>query len=1048
MRMRLLLLLALALVGVAVPVVLAATPNRIAPTQRLEAKVLLLSADGTEPGFAAWKYELSREGVPFDAVVSYTGAAKTSTLTDARLADYGAQHAKYDAVIVASGDLGHQVANPGGTTSYLSALTDDEWAALAKFERTFGVRRLSDYTAPSPAHGLVTSGGASQDGKSGTLTATGQAAFPYLKGPLPIPNDDPNVASSEAFGYAGTPVDPSTWQTLVAAPDGGAYLGIYTHPDDGREEMVMTVAGNENQSHVQLLRHGMLNWVTRGVFLGFQRNYLELQVDDLFLGDDAWDPVTHTTNYDPAAASRMTAGDVAQAVQWSKNRGVRLDFAFNGGGSALWMDQTGAGTDPLVSAVVANKSAFGFINHTFDHPNLDCSSAPFIAKEINDNKAWATAHGLTIDPTEVVTGEHSGLANSRPGNPGTIDPPSIDDAEAAAGTTAGVPTGNYDYALSARSAAGESTASTVTGVPVSATDNAVDVSFNAVCHAVSYQLYRRPSPAGAWSLVGSITRPGTAATDDGTNPTTLTIHDDKATGTAGAPPAANGAALAPYPQNPNYLTGVTNGGVRFVATDASKAYPQDPGNVAGPLWPLGGTFTEGSPPATFQAVPRYPNNVYYNVSRQGQQLDEYNWIYVAPANGGGCVPIPDVTTCRTTPATWAEYVGSENTIMFRHLMGNDPRPHFMHQSNLADYNPALPETDPNQGGVLYPVVDGLLGRYDATIDRVKAPLVQLTSAQVAATLSRQSAWAAHLAAGDVTAWLQDGRLHVKNAASGPVEVPLTGTTVGDVYGGQRSGWKTIAPGAEEVLTPDEPANTAAPDVDGTAREGERLTASAGRWTGAAPIDHGYQWQRCDGGGGACQNIAGATAATYGVTAGDVGARLRVVVSAGNWIASVSQAPSAATATVAKAPTRDAAGNGNGGGRPGGGVNGQGKNDKKGAAQGLTLTKVTMSPKRFAVAHRVRPRGTRLDGSRISWRLNRAATVRLAFQRQVGKKGHRRWVTVGTITRKAAKGTGVVRFTGRFKAKPLAPRAYRLTVTATAGRQKSSSRHVAFRVVRG
>src|SRR4051794_14721910 len=165
MRLRAALIIALALVAGAVPVVLAAGPNHVGPDLRLDAKVLLLSADGTEPGFTAWKYELAREGVPFDAVVSYTGAAKTSTLTDARLADYGAQHAKYDAVILASGDLGHQVANPGGTTSYLSALTDDEWAALAKFERTFGVRQLSDYTAPSPAHGLVTAGGASQDGK-------------------------------------------------------------------------------------------------------------------------------------------------------------------------------------------------------------------------------------------------------------------------------------------------------------------------------------------------------------------------------------------------------------------------------------------------------------------------------------------------------------------------------------------------------------------------------------------------------------------------------------------------------------------------------------------------------------------------------------------------------------------------------------------------------------------------------------------------------------------------------------------------------------------
>ena len=45
----------------------------------------------------------------------------------------------------------------------------------------------------------------------------------------------------------------------------------------------MTVASNQFQSHNQPLRHGMLNWVTRGVFLGYQRNYLGLDVDDVFL---------------------------------------------------------------------------------------------------------------------------------------------------------------------------------------------------------------------------------------------------------------------------------------------------------------------------------------------------------------------------------------------------------------------------------------------------------------------------------------------------------------------------------------------------------------------------------------------------------------------------------------------------------------------------------------------------------------------------------------------------------------------------------------------
>ena len=318
-RMGRLWIAAALVAALAVPVATAAPPARGAPGQTVDLKVLLISADGSEPGFGAWKAELEREGVPYDTLVAYDGQTKAATLTDARLADYGAGHARYQAVILASGDLGHTVTNPDKTTSYLSAFTDAEWATLARFEQTFGIRQLSDYTAPSPAHGLNIVGGATQDGVVGTLTAAGKAAFPYLKGPVAIADDDP--AEAETFGYRATPVSGDNWQTLLAGPDGTAFLGIYTHPDDGREELVMTVASNQFQNHNQLLRHGMLDWVTRGVFLGYQRNYLEVQVDDLFLGDDAWDPATHTTNYDPAAASRMTPADVDQALAWSRPTG-------------------------------------------------------------------------------------------------------------------------------------------------------------------------------------------------------------------------------------------------------------------------------------------------------------------------------------------------------------------------------------------------------------------------------------------------------------------------------------------------------------------------------------------------------------------------------------------------------------------------------------------------------------------------------------------------------------------------------------------------------
>ena len=1025
------LIAALAALALTLPVALAASPVRVAPGQRVDLKVLLISADGTEPGFSAWKAELDREGVPYDTLVAYNGQARAATLTDATLADYAANHARYQAVILATGDLGHQVTNPGGTASFLSALTDGEWAALAKFERTFGIRQLSDYTAPTAGHGLAPAVGASQDGQAGLLTPTGRAAFPYLKGPVQIANDDAVVA--ETFGYPAKPAPGANWQTLVAGPGDTAYLGIFTH-DDGREEMVMTVASNQFQNHNQILRHGMLNWVTRGVYLGLERNYLELQVDDLFLGDDAWDPVTHTTNYDPAAASRMTPTDVDRAVAWSKARGLRIDMAYNGGGSTLKQQETGQ-PDALAAkfADPAVRSAFGYLNHTLDHPNLDCSTSSFIAGQITGNVAWANARGLPLaNPAEVVTGEHSGLANSRPGNPGTIDPPTFDDVTASAtgGTLAG---GNYDYALTARSATGETIASEVANEPIGAagtTTNSATLTFNAVCHAVGYDVYRRPAGTAAWARVASLARAADAPTDDGTAPIVLSVLDTGAAGTVANPPTANAATIAPYGQNPNLAAALNSAGIRTIATDASKAYPTTPTVITSPLGAVGAQFFQGA----VRSVPRYPSNIYYNVSRQGQQLDEYNWIYVAPANGGGCVAIPDVTTCRTAPATWADYVTSETNVMFRHLTGNDPRPHFFHQSNLADYNPALPDTDPNQGGILYPVIDALVGRYEAAYDRAKAPLIQLNTTEIADTLARADAWAA--ARASVSAYVQDGRVYVRNAGTAAVQVPLTGTTAGDLYGGQRSGWISLAAGAQVDFAPSDPAATGAPAISGTARVGESLSSTTGAWSGTADIGYGRQWLRCDKAGTHCANVAGANGTSYSPTQADEGKTLRVAVLAGNWISSVSQAVSTQSAVIGPAKAAK---------RTDDSRRGTGPSGRTGAPlRKLRMTKLSMSPRRFAVAHKKLPKGTKLDGARISWKLNRIAKVQLTFQRKT-RGGYR---TVGRITRTVKAGTTVVRFRGRFGKKLLKPQRYRLVVSATGSGDRTPTRRLAFRVVTG
>jgi hypothetical protein len=767
----------------AVPLVGAATPAEIGAGQRIDMKVLLLSADGTEPGFDAWRAALDREGVPYDTFVAYQGATKAATLTDERLADYGADRAKYQAVILASGDLGRNQTNRNQTTSYLSALTDGEWAALARFERTFGIRQISDYTAPSPAHGLTVSGGASQDGRTGTLTDAGRRLFPYLRGPIPVANDS-ETEPFEAFGYEGAPVNPADWQTLVAAPTPGtAYLGIYTHPEDGREEMVMTLASNQYQSHNQALRHGMLSWVTRGVFLGYQRSYLELDVDDVFLGDDKWDPVNNVTDYEQSI--RMTAQDVANAVAWQRRTGLKLNMVYNLGGV------TDPG-DPLLQAFQANRQEFPWINHTLDHPNLDCTTRQFTQLQLTQNQTRFNAllAGAPNDPGEAVTGEHSGLANLRPGNPGTIDPPGINDLVA---TTGSLPAGTYEYGLTATSGAGETTASTAQITLPSA--GGVTVSFNAVCHATSFRLYRRTA-GGAWSLVATQPRAARAPIDNGTARLELAITDSGGQAAAGAPPATNGAALAPYAQNPDYLAALTGAGIATVAADASKAYPNPPDRTTGLAdadpsnFPKGATFSLGN---GIQTVPRYPTNVYYNVANRADQLDEYNWIYTSPPVGG-CVPIAGVTTCNAAEVPWQAYLDSEARIMMRHLTGNDPRPHYFHQTNIAQSDLGRPVTDTTVGGTLYALIDTVLARYDQVYDRGVAPLIQLPHRQVAATLTRQDAWAATRAGGQLTAYLLDGVVHIVNASGAPVAVPVTGTTAGEAYGGERSGWISVPPG--------------------------------------------------------------------------------------------------------------------------------------------------------------------------------------------------------------------------------------------------------------
>jgi hypothetical protein len=96
-----------------------------------------------------------------------------------------------------------------------------------------------------------------------------------------------------------------------------------------------------------------------------------------------------------------------------------------------------------------------------------------------------------------------------------------------------------------------------------------------------------------------------------------------------------------------------------------------------------------------------------------------------------------------------------------------------------------------------------------------------------------------------------------------------------------------------------PANTIAPVVSGNPNVGSPLTLGNGTWVSKGTITYAYRWLRCDGGGGSCAGITGATTNAYVVQDADVGSTLRGVVDASN-VGGTTSADSLATALVVPA----------------------------------------------------------------------------------------------------------------------------------------------------
>lgn len=794
------------------------SPATAAAPPQLDLRVLLIGQGDADATTAAWKAALTSQGVPFDLVTA-GGSEGARTLVLPTLSDGDVGH--YNGIVIAD-----------SPTDYPAAVL----APLFAYESAFGVRQLNGYMYPSPALGVTASSAGPRDGITARLTAAGLAQWPALKGPVPF--------DSGSYGFTATVTPGAPYTSLIEDATGATMGGVYQHPSTGVQagvsELSLHFNYNSTQLHWLLLAPGLIDWVTQSTHLGLSRNYYGMDVDDLFLAGDEWSSryqctpaATEPLDFscppgvagNPAAtpaSSLMTPADVAHVVDWQKQTGIRLNLAFNAVGACsgpalstaavcagsithgattytlpgFTVDAAAPDTSALTAALLADKSEFNWIIHTWSHAFLGCGSwAPQAVSAVTANAGGGAFSAGTLSYKVTAVTSYGESA------------PSV-----AQAITVGQ---NGSVTLTWPEATNGSGDTGVAG-PTLAQERA---RYSGGTGFWGYHVYRAKAD-GSYGLVGQVAEaadatagstysftdtgfvPGAAPESDDTFPTAsnpginctdggwvpaATIQQEIAYDQAFA--AANGLTSLPAAQytpnavvtgehsgveNPNMPAALDAVGVTTFAQDASRQPAQ---------YALGNAL----------GAPRYPSNIYYNASNWTNQLNEYNTLYVAagtpfPGGTGRCVNTPS-TTCRATPATKADLIASDSRIMLGHALANDPRPGYTHAPNLVGSATA------GEGYTLLDLIDSVLAQYNALHTEPLTPVTDVSSAKV---LTRQGAWQTARTTGQVTASVRNGVVTVSNSG-GAVDVPVTvptGTTVngapfGQSYAGSRSDWIAV-----------------------------------------------------------------------------------------------------------------------------------------------------------------------------------------------------------------------------------------------------------------
>jgi hypothetical protein len=795
------------------------------PSPTIDMKILVVNNAEANAGagyadFPAIQQILNYVGTPYD-VVDVTAAPPT--LSD------GACHGHYQGVIFAYGGDYYSIA---------------PWQqALISYEQTFGVRQLNWYGVPDPNFGLSSSATPpipSTGTETATFTTAAQSIFFYAntKTPLTITNASVDLAiAAPAAGGSLTPLlqDASNPNNIISA--------VYVL--NGQQFLSQTFDSNANLTHDLVLAYGLLNWVTKGVFLGDYHVFATQSIDDFFIDDSEWIPsttcLTNLVTKDrtlPDASNlpvfRLDAADMAQLVAWQQQKQsdpllsqFKLTIALNGVGTTGNGDWTG-----LTAPIISSSATGGVATFTAQ----DFSGLPGQSVTVTN----VSNGGTVLDGTWTIASVTSATGSSSTN--GTV-------------TTPG--TATFTVNITSTETLATATENGVSDNPATATAAVADdlvsnlQNYQGAFHWISHTFDHPSTLNGLCKSVPN--NPGTCGdTSDAPNYTDDIDLEILTNRWVASDPAALGSWMLDTdgsdvvqqlkftdfnPANivtpgvtglndPNVPTYLFQDGIQYAVSDFSVIGLANNGPNPSPNVGIVSTFN-GVASGIYE-VPRRPNDVFYNVANWADDQAEFVCIYqnyVEPTAPAGTAAAPDPPFNAYSASQILDFTSS---IFVTNMLMGDMDPEMFHQPDLhfSDNSVALTTPGPTPltpvAGAPFPPVPVLgvtagtphmssllTDTYDLTFAKYEALylLPVLTPTQDQMGLAMQSRNSYNLSG--VTASIsgapgsQTISLTVTNAAT----IPVTGLSVSglaaqtglgqpgfEVYGGQSISHINMTPG--------------------------------------------------------------------------------------------------------------------------------------------------------------------------------------------------------------------------------------------------------------